>query len=77
MKNMSHILPDEGEDEIGELVSVFNALVLRTNNLVNMVQKKEILRRKAELDAYQSKIEPHFLYGTLESLRMLALNKDV
>ena len=67
---------DEGEDEIGELVSVFNALVLRTNNLVNMVQKKEILRRKAELDAYQSKIEPHFLYGTLESLRMLALNKD-
>lgn len=67
---------DEGEDEIGKLVSVFNALVLRTNNLVNMVQKKEILRRKAELDAYQSKIEPHFLYGTLESLRMLALNND-
>lgn len=67
---------DGGEDEIGELVSVFNALVLRTNNLVNMVQKKEILRRKAELDAYQSKIEPHFLYGTLESLRMLALNND-
>ena len=67
---------EEGTDEIGELVSVFNSLINRTNTLVNMVQKKEILRRKAELDAYQSKIEPHFLYGTLESLRMLALNNE-
>lgn len=65
----------EGEDEIGELVRVFNGLVDRTNTLVNIVQKNEILRRRAELDAYQSKIEPHFLYGTLESLRMLALKK--
>lgn len=40
---------------------------------VNIFQESDILRKKAELDAYQSKIEPHFLYGTLESLRMLAL----
>ncbi len=45
---------------IGELVSVFNSLINRTNTLVNMVQKKEILRRKAELDAYSVKDRASF-----------------
>lgn len=66
----------EGIDEIGELVCAFNGMAEKTNTLVNIVQKNEILRKKAELDAYQSKIEPHFLYGTLESLRMLALEAE-
>ena len=42
------------------------------NELTARTQNEELLRRRAELDALQSRIEPHFLYGTLESLRMLA-----
>lgn len=60
-------------DEVDDLVQTFNHLVQRTDVLVNQVQKAEILRRQAEFEAYQSRIEPHFLYGTLENLRMLAV----
>ncbi len=64
-------------DEVDDLVQTFNHLVQRTDVLVNQVQKAEILRRQAEFEAYQSRIEPHFLYGTLENLRMLAVkNRD-
>ena len=64
-------------DEIDDLVITFNQMARRTDILVNQVQKAEILRRRAEYEAYQSRIEPHFLYGTLENLRMLAIrNRD-
>jgi two-component system sensor histidine kinase YesM len=61
-----------GKDEIGELIVTFNEMANQTDVLINTVQKEEIHRRDAEYDALQAKIEPHFLYGTLESIRMLA-----
>ena len=59
-------------DEVGTLVNAFNTMGAMANELTARTQNEELLRRRAELDALQSRIEPHFLYGTLESLRMLA-----
>jgi Putative regulator of cell autolysis len=39
--------------------------------------KAHILIREAELSALQSKINPHFLYNTLDSIRGLAMLHDV
>jgi two-component system sensor histidine kinase YesM len=63
---------ETGEDEVGELIKTFNHMSLRTERLFQEVQQSERLRACAEYAAFQAKIEPHFLYGTLESIRMMA-----
>jgi two-component system sensor histidine kinase YesM len=66
---------DPEKDEVGLVISAFNDMAHRTDVLVNEVQRAELLRQQAEYNAYQAQIEPHFLYGTLDSIRMMADEK--
>lgn len=59
-------------DEVGILISTFNKMVRRINNLIENNYKAEILRKTAEFQALQSQINPHFLNNTLECVRMTA-----
>lgn len=72
----SHILtPYTGpvtDDEVGNLIREFNLMVERTNHMSDMIRQKEILLRNAQIEALQSQLNPHFFYGTLESIRMIA-----
>lgn len=61
-----------GTDEIGFLISSYNAMISRIDELVNRVQKVELLKKDAEFKMLQAQIRPHFLYNTLETIRMLA-----
>ncbi|MGO4541616.1 sensor histidine kinase [Paenibacillus sp. 2TAB19] len=66
-----------GKDEIGFLISNYNAMIGRIDELVNHVQKVELLKKDADFKMLQAQIQPHFLYNTLETMRMLARsNKD-
>ncbi|MFD2334451.1 sensor histidine kinase [Cohnella sp. GCM10020058] len=70
--NLKPFQGEESHDEIGFLTRSFNAMISRIDELVNEVQREQILRREAAYAALQAQIKPHFLYNTLESLRMLA-----
>ena len=59
-------------DEIGDLISAFNDMVAETDLLKEAVQRSEILRKNAQLEALQAQLNPHFFYGTLENIRMIA-----
>lgn len=65
-----------GKDEFGYLISNYNAMIARIDELVNRVQKVEILKKDAEFKMLQAQIQPHFLYNTLETMRMLARAND-
>ncbi|WP_176444758.1 sensor histidine kinase [Paenibacillus herberti] len=60
------------KDEIGALGVGFNQMVKRIKELVQLVYEEQNEKRKAEVAALQSQINPHFLYNTLESINSLA-----
>lgn len=71
-----------GEDEIGELIRSYNLMIRKIRNLIEVVfkgkaekQALELSKKQAELKAVQSQVNPHFLFNTLESIRMRSLIK--
>lgn len=67
-------------NEIGELSHSFNQLLEKINILLASIKSIEVKKREAELESLKSQINPHFLYNTLESIRMMAViddNKDI
>jgi len=70
-------------DEIGQLQNEFNRMTMQIKRLIHDVyiadirQKSlEIERRKAQFNALQSQINPHFLFNSLEAIRMRSLIKN-
>lgn len=64
------------EDEIGVLASGLNEMAGELENYIKRVYVAEIRQRDAELDALKSQIKPHYLYNTLEVIRMTALEHE-
>jgi two-component system sensor histidine kinase YesM len=59
-------------DEITFLADSYNAMLQRIDELVNRVHRVELMNKEADYKVLQAQIRPHFLYNTLESIRMLA-----
>jgi two-component system sensor histidine kinase YesM len=64
-----------GHDEVGFLISSYNAMIARMEEMGQTVHLTELLRKEAEIKMLQAQIKPHFLYNTLETMRMMALMK--
>lgn len=60
-------------DELSEIALSFNAMCEDLNTYIGRVYLSEISRKNAQIKALQAQINPHFLYNTLESIRMRAL----
>ncbi|MHA7963971.1 sensor histidine kinase [Paenibacillus sp. CAU 1782] len=64
------------QDEIAFLALSYNAMLQRIDDLVNTVHRAELMRKESDYKVLQAQIKPHFLYNTLESIRMLAEVKE-
>lgn len=77
----------DDKDELNYIATQFNDMCIdlkkhiEISYLAEMNKKEaELSKKKAEMLSLQSKINPHFLYNTLESIRMKAIvsgNRDV
>lgn len=62
----------EAPAEIAQLYSTFNHMSQRIHTLVHEVLMQELTHNKLELQMLRAQISPHYLYNTLESIRMNA-----
>lgn len=59
-------------DEIGELAHHFRQMLKRMNELIVEAVNRQAATKEAELKSLKNQIDSHFLYNTLENLKMLA-----
>jgi len=73
--NLSARIDDAREDELGQISHSFNEMLDELNLYIERVYKAEIRQKETELVALQARINPHFLYNTLEVIRMRAISQ--
>ncbi len=65
-----------GSSEINIIVNSFNTLIQKFNNIIEDVKIHEEQKKAIELNALKSQIRPHFLYNTLNTIRIMSINKN-
>lgn len=65
-----------GGGEIGDLAHHFNKMTQTINELIAEAVRKQALMKEAELRTLYNQIDSHFLYNTLENIKMLAEIED-
>lgn len=71
---------DEEQNELDMIAIGINQICSNLKYYINKTYVAEVKQKEAEISALQSQIKPHFLYNTLEVIRMCALanrNKEV
>lgn len=78
--DFSHALAIDGRDEIGQLSIDLNAMTASLRRLIQEnyqikleKQKLETYQRDIQLQILSNQINPHFLFNTLESIRMMSV----
>ncbi|MBD2870881.1 sensor histidine kinase [Paenibacillus arenilitoris] len=73
--DLSARIEDVKEDELGQISKSFNDMLEELNQYIDRVYKAEIKQKHTELAALEARVNPHFLYNTLEVIRMRAVSQ--
>lgn len=63
-------------DEMEYVADGFNKMTERLSDYINQVYVAQICQKDAELNALKMQIQPHYLYNTLDVIRMTALDNE-
>lgn len=73
--NLTARLQDAREDELGQISQSFNEMLDELGRHIDREYKAELRHKQTELAALQARVNPHFLYNTLEVIRMRAMSQ--
>jgi two-component system sensor histidine kinase YesM len=65
-----------GSYEVRHLGKTIRSMVREMKNLMDDIVREQESKRKSELDALQSQINPHFLYNTLDAIVWMIENEN-
>ncbi|QGQ98776.1 sensor histidine kinase [Paenibacillus psychroresistens] len=66
----------KGTDEFAEISSGFNTMTENVTTLIKEKYEMELYQKQSEIESLQSKINPHFLYNTLSTIKAVIQNND-
>lgn len=70
--NLDVVIDNCGSDEMGELGTQINTMLMHIKQLMEDNLKRELLVKNSEIRALQNQINAHFIYNVLESIKMMA-----
>jgi two-component system sensor histidine kinase YesM len=73
--NLNVRLEHKSNDEFSVIMFQFNSMVERVHGLIETVYQQQRLRREAEIVSLLSKLNPHFLYNSLDMIYWKAIMK--
>lgn len=62
-----------GNNEVSMLTVCFNTMIVRINEIIENIKQKDKEKNQAEMLALRRQIQPHFIYNTLNTIRILAI----
>jgi two-component system sensor histidine kinase YesM len=74
--NLNIILENNKNDEFGIIIHSFNYMADRVKSLIETIYHQQVHYRKAEILSLQAKLNPHFLYNTLDMIYWMLILKD-
>lgn len=72
--DLTHRIPVARRDEIGAIEEAFNEMCRRLDDHIQEVYATRLKYRTAQLRMLQQQMNPHFMYNTLQSIQMSALD---
>ena len=72
--DLTHRIPIVQRDEIGTIEEAFNEMCRRLDDHIQEVYAARLKYRTAQLRMLQQQMNPHFMYNTLQSIQMSALD---
>lgn len=65
------------KDEFGRVFSAYNNMSEKIENLIQELYQEKLVKREMELKILQEKINPHFLYNTLDTINWIAQENNI
>ena len=66
----------KSNDEIGLVANGLNQMAENLKSYIDRIYIAEIKQKSAELEKLRTQIQPHYLYNTLDVIRMMAITND-
>jgi len=73
----NEIIEQSRNDEFGQLYIAYNKMVKEIEGLIQELYQEQLVKRELELKVLQEKINPHFLYNTLDTINWIAKEHNI